>query len=92
MLTDQIGFTSKKFCCFCVALTNKKWVKWTQEYLPEDDKSVQGRCADEVRISEATVLKILHEDLGINKVSAHWIPKLPCPNKSSIGNTFAKKT
>jgi hypothetical protein len=29
--------------------------------------------ADEVRISEATVLKILHEDLRMNKVSAPWI-------------------
>jgi hypothetical protein len=27
--------------------------------------------ADEVVISEATVLKMLHEDLGMNKVSAH---------------------
>jgi histone-lysine N-methyltransferase SETMAR len=27
-------------------------------------------------ISEATIFKILHEDLGMNKVSARWIPKL----------------
>jgi hypothetical protein len=31
---------------------------------------------DEVGISEATIFKILHEDLGMNKVSARWIPKL----------------
>jgi predicted transcriptional regulator len=32
--------------------------------------------ADEVGISEATVLNILHEHLRMNKVSARWIPKL----------------
>jgi hypothetical protein len=30
----------------------------------------------EVGISEVTVLKMLHEDLGMNKVSTHLIPKL----------------
>jgi hypothetical protein len=40
--------------------------------------------ADEVGISEATVLKILHESLGINK--------LLMPNKNCVGNTFSKKT
>jgi hypothetical protein len=34
---------------------------------------------DEIGISEATVLKILHENLGMNKMSARWIPKLLNP-------------
>jgi hypothetical protein len=37
--------------------------------------------ADEVRISEATVLKILHEDLRMNEVSAPWISKLLNPEQ-----------
>jgi predicted transcriptional regulator len=37
--------------------------------------------ADEVGISEATVLNILHEDLRMNKVSARWILKLLNPER-----------
>jgi hypothetical protein len=35
--------------------------------------------ADDVGISQATVLKNLHEDLAANKVLARWIPKLLNP-------------
>jgi hypothetical protein len=35
----------------------------------------------EVGISEATELKMLHEDLKMNKVSARWIPKLLNPER-----------
>jgi hypothetical protein len=37
--------------------------------------------AKEVGILEATALKVLHEDLGINKVSARWILKLLNPEQ-----------
>jgi transposase len=37
--------------------------------------------ADEVGISDATVLNILHEDLRMNKVSARWILKLLNPDQ-----------
>jgi hypothetical protein len=36
---------------------------------------------DEVGISEATVLNILHDDLGMSKISARWIPKLLNPEQ-----------
>lgn len=35
----------------------------------------------EVGIAKSKVLKILHKDSGINKVSARWIP-----NKNCVGN------
>jgi predicted transcriptional regulator len=31
---------------------------------------------DELGVSEATILKILHEGLGMSKISECWIPKL----------------
>jgi hypothetical protein len=37
--------------------------------------------ADDVGISQATVLKNLHEDLAMNKVLARWIPKLLNPGQ-----------
>ena len=37
--------------------------------------------ANEVCISEASVLKILHDDLGMKKVSARWIPRLLTPEQ-----------
>jgi hypothetical protein len=37
--------------------------------------------ADEMRISEATVLKILHEDLRMNKAAAPSISKLLNPEQ-----------
>jgi hypothetical protein len=47
--------------------------------------------ADEVVILEATVLKMLHEDLGMNKVSAHvGFRNCLIPNKNCVC-TFAKK-
>jgi hypothetical protein len=35
----------------------------------------------EVGISEATELKMLHEDLEMNNVSARWLPKLLNPER-----------
>lgn len=37
--------------------------------------------AREIGISETSVFKILHEDLGMSKVSARWIPKLLSPEQ-----------
>jgi hypothetical protein len=48
--------------------------------------------ADEIGISEAAVLKILHGDLETNKVSPHWASKLLNAEQSCVGNRFAKKT
>jgi hypothetical protein len=47
--------------------------------------------ADEIGISEAAVLKILHGDLGTNKVSPHWVSKLLNAEQNCVGNTFAKE-
>jgi hypothetical protein len=46
------------------------------EVLVSADRRIRvSMIANEVEISGATVLKILHEDLGMNKDSARWIPK-----------------
>jgi hypothetical protein len=46
---------------------------------------------DDVGISQATVLKKLHEDLAMNKVLARWIPKLLNPGQKLCRQPICQK-
>jgi hypothetical protein len=60
------------------ARTNEN-IKKVEVLVSADRRIRVSMIANEVEIPGATVLKILHEDLGMNKNSARWIPKLLNP-------------
>jgi predicted DNA-binding transcriptional regulator len=60
------------------ARTNEN-IKTVEVLVLADRRMKVSMIADKVGISEATVLKNLNEDLGMQKVSVGWILKLLNP-------------
>jgi histone-lysine N-methyltransferase SETMAR len=72
------------------ARTNEN-IKKVELLVLADRRIRVSMIADEIGISEAAVLKILHGDLGTNKVSPHWVSKLLNAEQNCVGYTFAKE-
>jgi hypothetical protein len=68
----QIKFWSEHF----------RWGRDSIQNDPKSGRSVEAGIEDlafiamETRVSETTVWKGLHDDLGMKKVSARWMPRL----------------
>lgn len=56
-------------------------IKKVEDLVLIDRRVKVSVIAREIGISETSVFKILHEDLGMSKVSARWIPKLLSPEQ-----------
>ncbi|XP_046976469.1 histone-lysine N-methyltransferase SETMAR-like [Vanessa cardui] len=57
------------------AITDEN-IQFVEEKVLEDRRLKTKELAAMTGLSKTTVLRILHEHLGMNKVSARWVPKL----------------
>jgi histone-lysine N-methyltransferase SETMAR len=60
---------------------NKEIVELVQNLVEEDRRITVDVIANEVGISHGSAYSILTEDLGLSKLSAHWIPKALCKDQ-----------
>lgn len=69
-----------------VNATAPEVVAKVEEIVLLDRRSKASQLAKECGISESSVLKILHEHLGMTKVSARWVPRMltPCQKATRV--------
>jgi predicted DNA-binding transcriptional regulator len=67
-------------------------IKTVEVLVLADRRMKVSMIADKVGISEATVLKNLNEDLGMQKVSVGWILKLLNPEQKLCRQNICKET
>uniref|UniRef100_A0A3B3S1G4 Mos1 transposase HTH domain-containing protein n=1 Tax=Paramormyrops kingsleyae TaxID=1676925 RepID=A0A3B3S1G4_9TELE len=66
--------------------TGRPFLIKVEDLILSDRRLKVCRMADKMGISAGTVLKIIHEKLGMAKVSARWVPRMltPCQKATSL--------
>jgi histone-lysine N-methyltransferase SETMAR len=66
-------------------------VKKIEDLVLSDRRMKLAFIAREIGISETIVWKVLHDDLSMKKVSAHWIPKLFTPEQKLVRKEISQE-
>lgn len=59
-----------------IEATGGEIVKKVEDLLVENNRLTKKQLAEMLNISTESVLRILHEKLGMNKVSCRWVPRM----------------
>lgn len=60
-------------------VTTPELVEKVEKIVLEDARLKKKQLAEMVGVSDTTIFKILHEHLGMTKVSARWVPRMLTP-------------
>lgn len=64
-----------------IEATTSKIVEKVEKLVLEDARLKKKQLTALVGVSETTILRILHEHLGMTKVSARWVPRMLTPHQ-----------
>lgn len=62
-----------------IEVTTREIIRKVEKLILEDARLKKKQLAEMVAVSETTIFKILHEHLGMTKVSARWVPRMLTP-------------
>lgn len=60
-------------------VTTPEIIKKVEKIILEDARLKKKQLAEMVGVSDTTIFKILHDHLGMTKVSARWVPRMLTP-------------
>ncbi|KAJ7341856.1 hypothetical protein JRQ81_007474 [Phrynocephalus forsythii] len=69
---------------------NLAMVKKAEAVILDDRRSTMERVMAETGLSYGTVWRIIHKELHMNKVSAHWVPHLLTPLQKQTHYDFSQ--
>lgn len=74
-----------------IEATTSNIVEKVEKLILEDTRLKKKQLAEMVGVSPATILNILHDHLGMSKVSARWVPRMLTPPQKQLRVEYSKE-
>ncbi|CAH2083794.1 unnamed protein product [Euphydryas editha] len=62
-----------------IEVTTPELIQKVEKLVLDDTRLKKKQLAEMVGVSDTTIFKILHDHLGMTKVSARWVPRMLTP-------------